>query len=207
MNTKYLLDDIAFAENGPIDVTQLNRLYQLIGWDTNGRRTDIETEQMLLVSHYHIAAHTSTGLLVGFARVCGDPYIAQVLDVITHPDFRHRGIATRCMQGVLAHLQRSHYISVTLIDGSGIEGFYQRFGFQLFNQETPGRVWKRGTEMDEENQLSSELLQWFGSIAPRHHPEDFQKIRAEFENSVAQEVISEDKETNNETTKNGHLPA
>jgi GNAT superfamily N-acetyltransferase len=180
---KHLLHDIIFTENEPIDVSQLNRLYQIIGWDTNGRRTDIETEQMLLVSHYYIAAHTSAGLLVGFARVCGDPYIVQVLDVITHPDFRHRGIATRCMHGVLAHLQRSHYVSVTLTDGSGIDGFYQRFGFQLFNQESPARVWKRGTEtfgeeteMDEEKQASSELLKHHGSVTPRNKPEDFQEI-------------------------------
>jgi ribosomal protein S18 acetylase RimI-like enzyme len=201
MNAKHLLNDITFTENGPIDVAQLNRLYHLIGWDTNGRRTDTETAQMLRVSHYHVAAHTSDGLLVGFARVCGDPYVVQVLDVITHPDFRQRGIATRCMQGVLAHLQRSLYVSVTLTDGSGIEGFYQRFGFHLLNQETPARVWKRGTdtfgeetEMDEEKQDSSELLKHFGSVIPNNKPEDFQAIRVEFENSVAQEVISEDKE-------------
>lgn len=77
---------------------------------------------MLRVSHYYIAAHTAEGTLVGFARVCGDPYVAQVLDVITHPDYRRRGIATRCMRGVLAHLQRSQYLSVTLTDGSGIAG-------------------------------------------------------------------------------------
>ncbi len=172
MNAKHLLNDITFTENKPIDVAQLNRLYQLIGCDTNERRTDIETEEMLRVSHYYIAAHTSDGLLVGFARVCGDPYIVQVLDVITHPDFRHRGIATRCMQGALAHLQRSNYVSVTLTDGSGIEGFYQRFGFHLFNEEAPVRVWKRGTEifgeeieMDEENQTSSELLKQYGYAA------------------------------------------
>jgi ribosomal protein S18 acetylase RimI-like enzyme len=137
VNAKHLLNDITFTENGPIDLTQLNMLYQIIGWDTDGRRTDQETEEMLRVSYYHIAAHTSDGLLVGFARVCGDPYIVQVLDVITHPDFRHRRIATRCMQGILAHLRRSNYVSVTLIDGSGIDGFYQRFGFHLYNQESP----------------------------------------------------------------------
>jgi GNAT superfamily N-acetyltransferase len=199
VNAKHLLNDITFTENEPIDATQLNRLYQLIGWDANGRRTDRETAEMLRVSYYHIAAHTFNGLLVGFARVCGDPYVVQVLDDITHPDFRHRGIATRCMQGVIAHLQRSHYVSVTLTDGSGIEGFYQRFGFQLFNQETPARVWKRETEtfgketeMDEEKQASFELLKHFGSVTPRNNPEDFQEIRAEIENSVVQEVISED---------------
>jgi ribosomal protein S18 acetylase RimI-like enzyme len=143
----HLLNDITFIENKPIDVRQLNRLYQLIGWDSDGRRTDVETTEMLRVSYYHIAVITTESLLVGFARVCGDPYIVQILDVITHPKFRKRGIATHCMQGVLAHLQRSHYVFVTLTDGSGIEGFYQRFGFQAYTQETPVRVWKRGTEI------------------------------------------------------------
>src|SRR5262249_54472983 len=66
----------------------------------------------------------------GFARVCGDPYVAQVLDVITHPAYRRRGIARQCMRGVLAHLQQSRYVSVTLTDSSGIAGFYQQSGLQ-----------------------------------------------------------------------------
>ncbi|MEZ4869356.1 MAG: GNAT family N-acetyltransferase [Caldilineaceae bacterium] len=132
--------DIIFTENGPIDVAQLNDLYRLIGWDRHHRRTEAETTEMLRVSHYYIAAHTDEGILAGFARVCGDPYVAQVLDVITHPAYRRLGIATRCMQGVFAHLQRSRYVSVTLIDGSGIAGFYQRFGFQDYNDVT--LIWK-----------------------------------------------------------------
>jgi len=46
--------------------------------------------------------------------------------------------------------------------------------------------------MDEEKHASSELLQHFGSVTPRNNSEDFQEIQAEFENSVTQEVISED---------------
>ena len=99
---------------------------------------------MLRVSHYYIAACTAEGTLVGVARVCGDPYVAQVLDVITHPDYRRRGITTRCMCGVLAHPQRSHYVSVTLTDGSGIAGFYQRFGFQVCKDVA--HRWDRGIE-------------------------------------------------------------
>jgi hypothetical protein len=68
------LADITFAENGPVDVAQLNALYRLIGWDRQHRRTDAETTDMLRVSRYYIAAHTPEGTLVGFARVCGDPY-------------------------------------------------------------------------------------------------------------------------------------
>jgi len=140
MNEHASLADMIFTEDGPIDVAQLNALYRLIGWDRHNRRTEAETTEMLRVSHYSIAVHTDEGILVGFARVCGDPYVAQVLDVITHPAYRRRGIATRCMHGVLAHLQRSPYVSVTLTDGSGIAGFYQRFGFQDYKDVT--LIWK-----------------------------------------------------------------
>ena len=139
------LTDITCTENGHVDVAQLNALYRLIGWDSHNRRTEAETTAMLRVSHYYIAAHTAEGTLVGFARVCGDPYVAQVLDVITHPAYRRRGIATACMRGVLAHLQRSRYVSVTLTDGSGIAGFYQRFGFRICKDAA--QVWERGTEV------------------------------------------------------------
>lgn len=135
---------VTFTENGDVDVAQLNDLYRLIGWDRTHRRTAAETIEMLRVSRYYIAAHTGNGAVIGFARVCGDPYVAQVLDVITHPEYRHRGIATRCMRGVLAHLQRSRYVSVTLTAVSGLEDFYRRFGFQVF--EDVAFVWKRGTE-------------------------------------------------------------
>jgi ribosomal protein S18 acetylase RimI-like enzyme len=127
-----------------IDPAQLNALYQLIGWDCRNRRTEAETTEMVRGSRYCIAAYTAEGALVGFPRVCGDLYVAQVLDVITHPAYRRCGIVTQCMRGVLRHLRRSRYVSVTLTDGSGIEGFYQRFGFQVYKDVA--RVWERGTE-------------------------------------------------------------
>lgn len=144
MNEQASLADIAFTENGDVDVARLNALYRCIGWDRHHRRTEAETTEMLRVSHYYIAAHTAEGTLVGFARVCGDPYVAQVLDVITHPAYRRRGIATQCMHGVLAHLQRSRYVSVTLTDGSGIAGFYHQFGFRLCKDVA--KQWERGAE-------------------------------------------------------------
>jgi GNAT superfamily N-acetyltransferase len=137
------LAGITFTENGPVDVTHLNALYRAIGWDSHERRTEAETAAMLRRSGYYIAAHTADDALVGFARVCGDPYVVQVLDVITHPGYRRRGIATRCMEGVLAHLQGSRYVSVTLTDGSGIDGFYRRFGFRL--PRDVALVWERPT--------------------------------------------------------------
>jgi hypothetical protein len=78
-DTERMLDDITFTENGPVDVAQLDALHRLIGWDKHERRTEAETTEMLRVSRYYIAAHTADGRLVGFARVCGDPYIVQII--------------------------------------------------------------------------------------------------------------------------------
>ena len=129
MNSEDSAANVSFEENGPIDVGQLNDLYRLIGWDSHSRRTEDQTTATLRVSHYYIAAHTLDSILVGFARVCGDPYVAQVLDVITHPGYRRRGIATRCMRGVLMHIRKSPDLSATLTSGPHMADFYGRFGF------------------------------------------------------------------------------
>ena len=135
------LADVTFTENGQVDVDQLNALYRVIGWDSQHRRTADDTAEMLQVSRYYVAAYAGEGTLVGFARVSGDPYVAQVLDVITHPEYRRRGIATECMHAVVRHLRTSRYASVTLTDGTGIDGFYERFGFQEYSDIA--MVWKR----------------------------------------------------------------
>jgi ribosomal protein S18 acetylase RimI-like enzyme len=130
---------VTFLENGPVDVDQLNRLYTVIGWDRANRRTAEDTVRMLEVSRFYVSAHCSDLGLVGFARVCGDPYVAQVLDVITHPDWRRRGIATECMHHVVSHLRRSRYVTVTLTADTGLNDFYQRFDFKIFKDVA--RVW------------------------------------------------------------------
>jgi ribosomal protein S18 acetylase RimI-like enzyme len=131
---------ITLTANGPVDPVQLNNLYSLVGWDDRNLRTVAKTSEVLRASRYFVAAHTDTGALVGFARVAGDPYVVQVLDVITHPDFRLRGIATACMRAVVSHLQSASYLSVTLTDGSGLPEFYERLGFMAF-QGAVARVW------------------------------------------------------------------
>lgn len=135
-------DEITFTENGTVSATQLNALYRLIGWDSSNQRDEARTLEMLKVSRYYIAAQSADGELVGFARVAGDPYVAQVLDVITHPNYRRRGVASACMRAVVAHLRVAHYVSVTLTDGSGLERFYEQFGFRPF--QDIARIWRPG---------------------------------------------------------------
>lgn len=132
--------EFLFLQNESIDVEQLIALYGLVGWHTRTTRTIKKTQEMLAVSRFYVAASTPDGVLAGFARVSGDPYVAQVLDVITHPNYRRRGIATRCMGYIVAHMRSAEYASVTLTDGSRIEGFYERFGFRTVTDAVP-RVW------------------------------------------------------------------
>ncbi len=41
------------------------------------------------------------------------------------------------------------------------------------------------------SRAESKLLKGFGAVKPRSRPEDFKKVREEFEKGVAEEVISE----------------
>jgi len=141
MNT---VDEIAFHEDCAVNVAELNTLYHMIGWDPTRKRNDRDTSAMLQASHYCVHASDTSDRLVGFARIAGDPYVAQVLDVITHPDFRRRGIATECMKRITAYLNESGYVSVTLLDDSGIPGFYDRFGFQSVKERPMS--WQRTVE-------------------------------------------------------------
>lgn len=66
----------------------------------------------------------------------------------------------------------------------------------------------KGDQLDEEEQkiigrfarkrkskpeYKSKVLKWYGSVTPKERPEDFGKVREEFENDVAEDV---DKESN-----------
>ncbi len=42
------------------------------------------------------------------------------------------------------------------------------------------------------SRATSKLLAGYGSVTPRNKPEDFQKLREEFEKGVAEEVASEE---------------
>ena len=37
----------------------------------------------------------------------------------------------------------------------------------------------------------SKVLRWYGAVTPKEKPEDFQKVRAEFEEAVAEEAVAE----------------
>src|SRR5690554_6388841 len=89
---------------------------------------------MLDASPLYITARAGTQL-VGFGRLISDAYVGQLLDIITHPEYRQRGIARRVTWLLLANLPEG-LLGVSLIDGSGYPQFYESLGFETAEHET-----------------------------------------------------------------------
>src|SRR5690554_6693072 len=118
-----MLHDITFTTHEPeLTAEELNDLYTLVGWNKTGQRTADKTRRMLKASPLYITARIGSQL-IGFGRLLSYPYTAQVLDVITHPEYRRRGIARRVTQLLLENLPEG-LLGVSLVDGSGYPEFY-----------------------------------------------------------------------------------
>ena len=116
------------ALNDPkLDATAVTELYGLVGWNAQGQRTPERTSRAIQASVCYASA-VQDGRLVGFGRISGDDYAAQIVDVITHPGHRHQGIATRIMHTLL-NAAKDQVLGLVLVDGSGFSDFYERFGF------------------------------------------------------------------------------
>jgi GNAT superfamily N-acetyltransferase len=83
---------------------------------------------------------------VGCGRVTGDGGIYfYVQDLITHPRYQRQGVATGVMERLMAYVNATSRRGafVGLMAAPGLEGFYSRFGFSRFPNESPGMgIWR-----------------------------------------------------------------
>ena len=106
----------------------LTALYTAVGWNKSGWRTPSKNQRMLGDNGVHVAIWTDSGQLIGFARAPYDEYVAAVYDVICHPEYRMRGVATLAIQ-IVCEIYDQLGRGQSLVDGSGIPGFYEKLGF------------------------------------------------------------------------------
>ena len=116
-----------------LEAAALNDLYTAVDWNIDNERTEAKTSAMLQASPCFVAAWADEKL-VGFGRILADPYNAQILDVMTHPDYWRRGVASGVMERLLG-FTRGQFSGVMLIAGGGLESFYTRFGFAAANPQ------------------------------------------------------------------------
>ena len=112
----------------------LNGLYTAVGWNEDGTRTPEKTQLVLDRAPFFVAAWDGD-TLVGFGRVFADVYWAQVLDVMTHPDYRRRGVAKGVVSRLVAYAEKEQ-LSLMLIAAGGLERLYRQFGFTAADPAT-----------------------------------------------------------------------
>lgn len=115
-----------FVVNDPeLTGEALNALYTAVGWESG--RTSEKTQLMLERTACFVAVWDEDQL-VGFGRVLEDVYWAQVLDVMTHPEYRRRGVAKGVVSRLVSYAEKEK-LSLMLISAGGLEGLYNHFGF------------------------------------------------------------------------------
>ena len=119
MALTYVLDD------PDLEPETLNALYAAVGWGDG--RTLAKTRLVLERAACFVAAWDEDRL-VGFGRVLADVYSAQLLDVMTHPDARRKGVASGVVSR-LALFAEAERFSLMLISAGGVRGLYRQFGF------------------------------------------------------------------------------
>ena len=68
--------------------------------------------------------------LVGVTRVLTDgAFVALILDVVVHPEWRGRGLGALLMEAVLARPELAAVRSIELVCQPDLVPFYRRFGF------------------------------------------------------------------------------
>lgn len=149
-------NEIEFRIRDPeLTAEALNDLYTQVGWNSSGQRTTEKTKRMLSTSPLYVSAVAGNNL-IGFGRIISDPYTAQMLDVITHSEYRQRGIARRVTQLLQENLPEG-LLGVSLIDGSGYPAFYESLGFETAESESDRLMYLRTSPQDQHEPENGQL--------------------------------------------------
>ena len=123
-------------------VSEYHGLRESVGWHALPEHA---AEVGLAQSLYAVCVLWESDV-VGCGRVVGDGGIYfYIQDVIIRPQFQGRGYATRVMEKLMGYIERTAQSGafIALMAAPGLEGFYGRFGFSCFPDDTPGMlIWK-----------------------------------------------------------------
>lgn len=117
-----------FAVDDPeLTAETLNALYTAVGWNEDGERTAEKTRLVLERAACFVAVWHD-GTLVGFSRVLADVYFAQIVDVMTHPEFRRQGIARGVVSRLVSFAEQED-LGLLLIAAGDAVTLYEKLGF------------------------------------------------------------------------------
>jgi len=117
-----------------ITAQQLLDLYGAVGWNETGHR-DVMNVQDALKRSESIAYVRDGDKIVAFGRILTNGFYGYIHDVMTHPDYRRKGMAAEIIEALM-NFGRSRYPYVKVISAGGYEDFYKKFDMGTPKTET-----------------------------------------------------------------------
>ena len=117
-----------FLSKDKICPEELLGLYEAVGWNNEGQR-DVERNTLMLKQAPCAVGIHQDNKLIAFGRLVTDPYVATIYDVVVHPDYRRKGLASSVITK-LTEYANSQGLWLNLVDGSNVPNFYEKLGFE-----------------------------------------------------------------------------
>lgn len=124
---------ITYLEQGPVELAELTRLYQAVGW----RAYTVDPAKMARLlpgSLYYLIAR-SDDQLVGCLRAVGDDAsILYIQDILVDPAFQRRGIGRELIRRTLERFGHIRQVVLITDDQPVTRAFYQSVGLSPIEQ-------------------------------------------------------------------------
>jgi ribosomal protein S18 acetylase RimI-like enzyme len=133
---------VVLSTERPIDLMELERLCDAVGWSRRPMRRVRKALEFSLLQVGLWRHDQRLPKLVGFARCTGDGVVeATVWDVAVHPLYQGAGLGKQLMVYVLDQLKELELDRVTLFADPEVVGFYQAQGWELEPLERRCAFW------------------------------------------------------------------
>ena len=123
---------LVFSQSRPMDLVELERLLESVGWSRRPVRRVRRALDHSLITVGLWRHDPRLPRLVGFARCTGDGVLdATIWDVAVHPLYQGSGLGKQLMDYILDALRELGTERATLFADPGVLPFYQRLGWEL----------------------------------------------------------------------------
>lgn len=114
------------------------KLHQTTGWNKAGLYTYDQLFSGICNSWHTVSIYCNTNL-IGFGRILSDGiYQTFICDVMVDPDYQNMGIGRKVITALLDKCDSSGIKWVQLFSAKGKQHFYQKFGFEERDMDSPG---------------------------------------------------------------------
>jgi len=113
-------------------------LFNSTGWNKEYKFSIEELETAIEKSWYSISVYINQKL-IGFGRILSDGiHHALIVDLIIYPKYQGNGIGSEILKRLLKVCTEKNIRDIQLFSATGKSKFYEKYGFQKRNENSPG---------------------------------------------------------------------